>query len=216
MNTIKEIVEQLPYIMTYFVEGYFFIMVYKYIVVKKIDSDTKNLFLKCVIASFVIKNIVDLFLGYLGITVSSNAIYIIVLSFVSLLLGYICGKLAIAKWFQNILFKLGIQRTPNDRIWDDVLNDNQECWVCLKSPKEENVQYLGLYKFCEEFAREPIIALSYYQVLDMEGDIIDDQSKSNNVILLNTKDFEKVEIIYGEKVGFISTLKRKFCSKKKK
>lgn len=215
MNTIKEIVEQLPYIMTYFVEGYLFIMIYKYIVVKKTDSNTKNLFLKCVIASFIIKSIVDLCLGFLNITVTSSAKYTILLCAISLFTGYICGKLAIAKWFQAILFKLGIQRTPNDRVWDDVLNNNQECWVCLKSPKENNTQYLGLYQYCEEYEREPLIALSHYQVLDMDGNIIDNQSKSGNIILLNTKNFEKVEILYGEKLNITSKIKRKFSKRNK-
>ena len=73
MNTIKEIVEQLPYIMTFFVEGYIFIMMYKYIVVKKNDTDTKNLFLKCVISSFIIKSMVDIALNRLGISIQSNA-----------------------------------------------------------------------------------------------------------------------------------------------
>ena len=215
MNTIKEIVEQLPYIMTFFVEGYIFIMMYKYIVVKKSDTDTKNLFLKCVISSFIIKSMVDIALNRLGISIQSNAKYIILLCGISLLLGYICGKLATAKWFQEILFTVGIHRTPNDRVWDDVLLNGQQCWICMQSPKNADLQYLGLYQYCEEFEREPIISLSHYQILDMQGNVVDDQSQSGNIIMLNTKGFEKIEILYGEKTDAISKIKSKLILQKK-
>ena len=44
---------------------------------------------------------------------------------------------------------------------------------------------------------EPIIMLSTYQKLDKDNDIVIDNSQDpTRSILLNTKDFEKIEVIY--------------------
>lgn len=60
--------------------------------------------------------------------------------------------------------------------------------------------YLGQYRYGEPFKSEPIIVPSTYQKLDKDNDVVIDNSQDlNRIIMINTKDFEKVEIIYTSK-----------------
>lgn len=48
----------------------------------------------------------------------------------------------------------------------------------------------------ETFEREPIITLITYQKLNADGDIVLDYSENGSrTIVLNTKNFEKIEVI---------------------
>lgn len=62
---------------------------------------------------------------------------------------------------------------------------------------KDGSSYLGQYRYGEPFKSEPIIVLATYQKLDKENDVVIDNSKDmNRSIMINTKDFEKIEIIY--------------------
>ena len=57
------------------------------------------------------------------------------------------------------------------------------------------------------FKSEPIIALINYQKLDKDSDVVIDYSQNKNeLILLNTKDFEKIEITYSEKIKLMDKI----------
>lgn len=57
--------------------------------------------------------------------------------------------------------------------------------------------YLGQYRYGEPFKSEPIIVLATYQKLDKDNNVVIDNSKDiNRTIMINTKDFEKIEFIY--------------------
>lgn len=209
MDSITDIVKQLPTIMLYFVEGYIFVSTYKFIASKDKAIETKYLLLKSVVISFVIKTLFDCSCSLFGISFTSDSIYTLVLCALSVVLGYVCGKIVIAEWFHKVLFSLGVQRTPNQNIWDDVIGERQNCWVCLQSKQKENIKYLGLCSYIEDYEREPIFALKYYQVLNNKGEVVADYSDSDNVIVLNTKDFERIDIFYDKKFGVVSKVKQK-------
>ena len=216
MNTIIDIVNQLPSIMLYFVEGYIFITIYKFITAKDKEVDTQHILLKSVVASFVLRSAFDFVLTLFSIKMPVDNFYILTLCVLSALVGYIFAKLVSSQWFSSVLFSIGIQRTPNKRIWDDVIKDKQNCWVCLQSRRKDNVKYLGMCRYIEEYEREPIIALSYYQIVDNEGNVVADYSDTDNVLMINTKDFERADIFYDEQFGTVANIKNipaKFFSK---
>lgn len=191
-ETVEAIVNQLPVIMNYFVEGYIFLAIYRFIAFKQEKSTEKYSLLKSVVVSAVIKSIFDC----IPVTAKLDNFYTPVLCLICAILGFLCGKLIRNKMLNNILSFLKIQRTPNENIWDDVIKDGQNCWVCLRSPKIDNLRYLGVFRYGEEFKSEPIIALSNYQILDANGKVLADYSNTNDMIMLNTKDFEVIEITY--------------------
>jgi len=80
-----------------------------------------------------------------------------------------------------------------DSIWDDVIKDDTWVLVYLKSC---DLAYYGLYTYGENFEREPMVALSCYRVLDRDGNVLNDCTDKEDVVVLNMKDFERVEIRY--------------------
>lgn len=63
--------------------------------------------------------------------------------------------------------------------------------------KSSKLVYYGQYKYGDENGSEPIIALVRYKVMDLESNTIEDNSSDDSeVVLLNTKDFERIELTY--------------------
>lgn len=127
----------------------------------------------------------------------SNQYYKVISYFIiSAILGFVIGKIITHRYFNLILHKLHIGRTTNTNIWDDVIKPYTWIRVFMK----DGSSYLGQYRYGEPFKSEPIIVLSSYQKLDKDTDIvIDNSQKMNELIMLNTKDFDRIEIIYNIK-----------------
>ena len=91
------------------------------------------------------------------------------------------------------VYKLHIGRTTNENIWDDIIKPYT--WLCIHM--KDGSSYLGQYRYGEPFKSEPIIVLATYQKLDKDNDVVIDNSQDmTRTIMINTKDFEKIEIIY--------------------
>lgn len=80
---------------------------------------------------------------------------------------------------------------------------------------KDGSSYLGQYRYGEPFKSEPIIVLATYQKLDSDTDIvIDNSNNANELIMLNTKDFDRIEITYSPKQSnSISQIARKVSEK---
>ena len=125
--------------------------------------------------------------------------------FISACLGLIVGKITVHKYFNLFLHKLHIGRTTNTNIWDDVIRPYTWVRVFMK----DGSSYLGQYRYGEPFKSEPIIVLTTYQKLDKDTDVVIDNTKNvNEFIMINTKDFDRIEITYQDlhKQNFISKI----------
>lgn len=112
---------------------------------------------------------------------------------ISMLLGFTIGKIISHRWFNLLLHKLHIGRTTNENIWDDVIKP----YTWLRVFMKDGSSYLGQYRYGEPFKSEPIIVLATYQKLNKDVDVVIDNSQNpNELIMLNTKDFDKIEITY--------------------
>lgn len=113
----------------------------------------------------------------------------------SALLGLFIGKIISHRWFNLLLHKLHIGRTTNENIWDDVIKPNTWVRIFMK----DGTSYMGQYRYGEPFQREPIIVLATWQKFDKNVNIVIDNTQNpNEIIMINTKDFEKIEITYQE------------------
>lgn len=111
------------------------------------------------------------------------------------ILGFLVGKITTHQWCNMLLHKLHIGRTTNTNIWDDVIKPFTWIRVFMK----DGSSYLGQYRYGEPFKSEPIIVLSTYQKLDSDTDVVIDNSQNpKEFIMINTKDFDRIEITYGE------------------
>lgn len=110
----------------------------------------------------------------------------VVLSYVFYIVGSseITGKL---------LNKLKIRRTTNDNIWVDIIKDG----TCLRVFSNDGEKsYYGFCDLCELHSREPIVVLSRYRILDNHDNVIfDGTNNKSSRMILNLKDFEKIEVV---------------------
>ncbi len=185
-------INNIPEILLYIVQGYVYLTAYYWISFKD-NKDFTNLIIKSVAASYILKLIFDKMNTSFNITFDSNINYTISLIIFSAILGFLIGKILSHRYFNLLLHKLHVGRTTNENIWDDVIKP----YTWLRVYMKDGTSYLGQYRYGESFKSEPIIVLFTYQKLDIDGNIILDNSEdSSRVIILNTKDFEKIEVIY--------------------
>lgn len=65
----------------------------------------------------------------------------------------------------------------------------------------DGTAYLGQYNHGELFTSEPVIMLVTYQKLDDDGNVLRDYSQDKDrAIVLNTKDFDRIEVVYQDRV----------------
>lgn len=184
----------MPKILSYIVQGYVFLTAYYWISFKD-NKDFKNLIIKSIAVSYILKILFDKICEWKNIVFKNDINYAICLIGSSAILGFLLGKLLSHRWFNLLLHKFHIGRTTNENIWDDVIKPYT--WVCVHM--KDGTSYLGQYRYGEPFKSEPIIVLATYQKLDQDNDVVIDNSQDlNRVIVLNTKNFEKIEVIYNQ------------------
>ncbi len=181
--------------MSYIVYGYVFLTAYYWISFKD-NNDFTNLLTKSIAVSFILQTCFELIIQKCNISFLSDITKTLSFIIASTFLGFISGKIITHRWFNLLLHKLHIGRTTNSNIWDDAIKPNTWIRVFMK----DGSSYLGQYRYGEPFEREPIIVLATYQKLDKDTNIIIDCSQNiNELIMINTKDFDRIEITYTNK-----------------
>ena len=192
IDWITYLIDNIPEIISYVVYGYVFLVAYYWISFKD-NKDFNNLLIKSIAASYLLTSIYDLFIEIYNIAFSNEYYKVIIYFTVSAVLGFAVGKIISHRQFNLLLHKLHIGRTTNENIWDDVIKPYTWIRVFMK----DGSSYLGQYRYGEPFKSEPIIVLATYQKLDKDTDIVIDNSQNmNELIMLNTKDFDRIEITY--------------------
>jgi len=192
IDWITYLIDNIPNIISYVVYGYVFLVAYYWISFKD-NKDFNNLLIKSVATSYLLTSIYDLFIERYDIVFINEYYKVISYFSISAILGFVTGKVISHRLFNLLLHKLHIGRTTNENIWDDVIKPYTWIRVFMK----DGSSYLGQYRFGEPFKSEPIIVLATYQKLDKDTDIVIDNSQNmNELIMLNTKDFDRIEITY--------------------
>ena len=131
------------------------------------------------------------------ITFSNREFEIIVITLCSGIAGILIGKVITHRWFNNLLRFLHIERTTNANIWDDLIKPGTWLHIYLK----DGTSFYGEYYYGEPFEKEPLIALWKYDHFDKDNNLIlSTKDDRNSLILLNTKDFEKLYIVYTDEI----------------
>ena len=195
INWITDLIDKIPEIISYIVYGYVYLASYYWTSFKD-NKDFKNVLIKSIAASYLLTSLYDLFVARYHIIFSNNYYRVIIYFSASAFLGFFIGKIISHRWFNLLLHKLHIGRTTNENVWDDVIKPYTWIRVFMK----DGSSYLGQYRYGEPFKSEPIIVLATYQKLDKDTDIVIDNSKNmNELIMLSTKDFDRIEITYTPK-----------------
>lgn len=192
INWVTYLIDNIPKIISYIVYGYVFLVAYYWISFKD-NKDFNNLLIKSIATSYLLTSLFELFVEKYHIVFNNKYHKVISYFFISAILGFLIGKIISHRWFNMLLHKLHIGRTTNENVWDDVIKPCTWVRVFMK----DGSSYMGQYRYGEPFKSEPIIILATYQKLDQDSDVVIDNSKKmNELIMINTKDFEKIEIVY--------------------
>lgn len=196
MIKIEEIIfliDNIPHLLGYIVYGFAFLYAFEWASFNVPSSEFNTSIFKSIIINYVIVGVYNRILSIWGQNIDD---YIAIFSIISFTLGIFIGKFYRSKTFNDILRFFNIGRTTNECIWSDLIQDG--AWYRIYEDSGES--YLGQMTKAEPFTSEPIIALFKYQKLDADGNIlIDHFEEEHEVILLNTKDFKKIEITYPKK-----------------
>lgn len=194
MQWVSELIAKIPEILSYVVYGYIYLTAYYWISFKD-NNDFNNLIIKSIATSYLLITLYDAIINTYNINLINEYYKVIYYFFISAILGLIIGKITSHRIFNLLLHKLHIGRTTNSNIWDDVIKPYTWVRVFMK----DGSSYLGQYRYGEPFKSEPIIVLATYQKLDKDTDIVIDYSQNQNeLIMLNTKDFDRIEITYND------------------
>ena len=192
IDWITYLIDNIPQIISYVVYGYVFLAAYYWISFKD-NKDFNNLLIKSIATSYLLTSVYNLFIEKYNIIFRNEYCRVITYFVISAALGFVIGKIISHRWFNLLLHKLHVGRTTNENIWDDVIKPYTWLGVHMK----DGSSYLSQYRYGEPFKSEPIIVLSTYQKLDKNNDIVIDNSQDmTRSIVINTKDFEKIEVIY--------------------
>ncbi len=196
MNSwIFTLIEHLTEFLLYVVPGYLFLSVYRYILYKDENtvSQTANILLNSVIASFVLFPLYNGLLFFAHLTwETSDYLYLIYVFCFSVLAGYVSVKIVTSHKISEAFTLFRISRTIHQNIWDDVLKPDMWVRIWLK---DSDKSYYGQVKYRENYGREPLIVLEYYQFLDGNATaIVDHTSDPKRTVMLNLAQFERIEM----------------------
>lgn len=192
IDWIIYLIDNIPKIISYIVYGYVFLVAYYWISFKD-NKDFNNLLIKSIAASYLLTSIYNLIVVKCNIIFGNENYKVICYFGISAASGFVIGKIISHRWFNYLLHKFHVGRTTNENIWDDVIKPYT--WICVHM--KDGSSYLGQYRYGEPFKSEPIIILATYQKLNENNDVVIDNSQDmNRTIMINTKDFEKIEVIY--------------------
>ena len=190
--------------MLYMVQGYVFISIYNFIRFKQ--NDLNHLFFKSIVTSYILKVLFDwIFVKSIIIDEAvvrlvrifnveyESSIYCILLLIFSVILSFVSARIIQHEKFNDFLMWIGIKRTTNSSVWEDVIKPN--CWLMVYLSSSESV-YFGQYKYGEEFVNKPLIVLEHYKIMDLDGNTKTDCSESSDIAVIDTKNIERIEIAY--------------------
>lgn len=173
------------------------IFVYRYITYQDKNSATQTsyILLNSVVISFVLKTVYDATIKCVLTPPPKEGElpYLIPLLVFCILCGFILSKVIPSACVKKIRKILGISRTPHGNIWDDIMEPGLWIRVWLN---DSNKSYLGQIKYVENYEREPIVVLEYYQFIGEDNEIlVDNSQKPERTVMLNTQGFERIELV---------------------
>ena len=201
---MEYILKELPNLILYFSSGYVFTRVYSLVRVVDVQKDFQNVFIKCVVSGFIIKNLISLvpirsnyYLNILGLVIASGVI------------AYVGARIISASIFVRLLKSLRIRRTTNEYFWSDIIDQGKTVWVRAIC-NETDLDYFGILVVVEDYPRFPQIVLSNYLKRTMNGEIIEDCYLSpEKRVIIDTSKCEIIELIYESSSEKIKEVKKK-------
>ena len=193
MIFIEKLIVLIPNILLVLVLGYIYLKIYNFISYSKNIKSYEYVFIKSVVCGTILEYTIGFF---------TNMLYkpwnYILIIFVTVFLAFISAKLINSNLFRQIFKKLGITRTFNRNIWQDLMDKEHSLWADVRSKKLQR-HYFGQIVLVEEFERYPRIVLSRYTIYDKHNNIIEDYDKDpTQRIVIETTLYDDIRLVYNE------------------
>lgn len=174
---IKAIINALPYILKFFIPGAIFLKVFSFIYKEKKD-DYKYFIFKSVILSGIIVYPITI------VTKIQKDFVIFTISIlISIVFGWICGKVVLSSYTQEALRILGIRKTTKDFL-EDVIDMSNGSFIELHLKNDKNI-YLGTVEYFDEKDGKIYVSIRYFSIQTETGDLIKQDSDARMVFCLD-------------------------------
>lgn len=189
---MKELIEILPQIIVYIVIGFSFAQTFHFVALKQNNYSIEHILTLSLVLGYIIWNILHLI--PISISFAIDTLGMIVTAIV---LGYIFARALRTKKFIYLLDLLKIHDTPNVYYWDSIMDDDFPMKVIIGY---EKCTYEGIIHNYESYSNSPHMVLAAYVLKNEKGDIKEDNSKKDNIIIvLDTASAKYVKVIYDTK-----------------
>ena len=191
-KTINSLYDILPNIILFIVAGFCFVKVFHFIYAYQDNGNIDNMLTLSLVVGYVICQIAFAIPFSLGKVIDN--ICIIGCSIVS---GFIAGKVMNGKFMYNLTEKLKINRTVNEFLWNDLIDDK----IMKAQITIDNIKYYGKIHLVEEFSNTPHIVLGDYSINDKH------ENNPNRIIILDTSKATEIIIEYDKSSSMLDKIR---------
>lgn len=182
----------------------FLIKHFIFVALKQNTEDVEHILTASLVVGFIYCKIASLIPIHISDKIDTICIVVS-----ALILAYIFARIFRCKYLIYVLDFLKIRDTGNVYYWDDLMDNDYPMKV--KVSYNENV-YEGMLHNYESYSNEPHIVLTSYIVKDKSDNVLDDFRDDNTkIIILDTSEAEKVEVIYAKNSTICKDL-RELCN----
>ena len=188
---MDNLIEFLPELISYIVLGFVFLRVFRYMCTIKNSENYEHIVWESILVGFVFKNLFAL------IPFSINqAIDMVGMVITTIIVAGIWAKIYSSKLIDNFFRKIGVFRTRQNYIWQDIEDKNYMTYVRVVNP-DTSEAYAGTLKYYEEYKEHPQIVLQNFQYWGKKEEDNRDFSKDPKcVVLIDTEKFSQIYIVY--------------------
>ena len=189
---VKELIENLPELVRFIAPGFLLVTCFTW-ATKQLIKNTTTYIVISTVASYLIWAFCNLFIDEESVGTT------IIICSTSLILGIVTAIIYKTTGFNNFIAKIGIKRTTNPNIWDDVVGER--AWVSIYD-KENKQYYCGPFKFQNYQDEYSYVVLCKYYITDEKGNIINDYTKTNNrFLMLQINNYDRIVVSKDDPFG---------------
>jgi hypothetical protein len=197
---IIDLIKFIPNIFIYCAPGYMFLRTSHFILSKELTND-KSTAVKSILTSYLIVNIVKLFLNF----DVNSAIFVTTSFVVSIAIAFIYAKVIRTKQFEGFLKRLKINKTYSSDVWDDIIEIDRlrkGYWLTIYL-ENEKLFYQGILRKSQESHgnkdKDYYIFLQNYRLCSYEGNEIENFLEDNKKwVAIKGNGISRIEIEYCE------------------
>lgn len=193
MTWVTELIENLPQIVEAIAPGFLMVATFSWTASKKYENAATVITLSIVL-SYLIRQVGLIFIE------KETTRYMLVVCLLSAIIGFLSAIFYKSQKVNLFISNIGVKRTTNDVIWDDVIGD--KAWVAIFN-SDGNEYYCGVFRFQSYENDHSYVVISPYYVADSDGKLttsyIEDLDRS---LMFNPDDYKSIIISKKDPFGY--------------